>query len=94
MVMSPSFECSLDGLASAVRLRYTVWGVADPVAKTAVYMDGYRISESGWEDPEVIRARIELIIGDIERHTAWKDIEANVDRINVASVSEYLTRSH
>jgi len=25
-MFSPSFECTLDGLASAVRLRYTVWG--------------------------------------------------------------------
>ena len=69
-MFSPSFECTLDGLASAVRLRYTVWGVADPVAKTAVYMDGFRISEAGWADPEVLRARIEIIIADIELHTA------------------------
>jgi len=44
--------------------------VADPVAKTAVYMDGFRISEAGWADPEVLRARIEIIIADIELHTA------------------------
>lgn len=69
-MFSPVFECSLDGLASAVRLRYTVWGSPDPVAQTAVYMDGYRISETGWADLEVIRKRIEIIIGDIERHAA------------------------
>lgn len=70
MTMSPSFECTLDGLASAVRLRYTVWGVSDPVAKTAVYMGGFRVSEPDFADPELIRARIEIIISDIERHTA------------------------
>lgn len=69
-MFSPSFECSLDGLASAVRLRYTVWGSTDPVAQTATYMDGFRISEPDFADPELIRARIEIIIGDIERHTA------------------------
>lgn len=76
MTMSPSFECTLDGLASAVRLRYTVWGVSDPVAKTSVYMDGYRISEADWADPELIRARIEIIISDIERHTTQQAVAA------------------
>lgn len=69
-MFSPIFECTLEGLASAVRLRYTVWGVKDPEAKTIVYMDGFRISEADHGDPQVIRARIELIISDIERHTA------------------------
>lgn len=68
-MFSPSFECDLDGLASAVRLRYTVWGAKDPVAKTVVYMDGYRISEANGTDPGVIRKRIELIISDIEEHS-------------------------
>jgi hypothetical protein len=64
---SPSFECSLDGLRSAVRLRYVVWGVMSPTAKTQTYMEGYAISEENGTDPEVLRKRIELIIGDIER---------------------------
>jgi hypothetical protein len=70
MTFSPSFECTLDGLRSAVRLRYTVWGVKDPEAKTAVYMDGYGLSQENGSDPGVIRDRIEIIIGDIERATA------------------------
>jgi hypothetical protein len=67
VTFSPSFECSLDGLRSAVRLRYVLWGVKDPDAKTQTYMDGYAISEENGTDPEVLRKRIELIIGDIER---------------------------
>lgn len=67
---SPSFECSLEGLRSAVRLRYVVWGVKDPDAKTDTYMSGYQVSEENYADPQVIRKRIEVIIDNIETHAA------------------------
>lgn len=69
-MFSPSFECTLDGLRSAVRLRYTVWGVKDPEAKTDTYMRGYAISEENHADPGVIRKRIEVIIDNIETAAA------------------------
>lgn len=69
-MMSPTFECSLEGLRSAVRLRYVVWGNPDPDLKTEHYMSGYPISEKKWDQTETIRSRIKLLIRDIEIATA------------------------
>ena len=69
-MFSPIFECTLAGLRSAVRLRYVVWGVEDPDAKTDTYMRGYAMSEENHADPGVIRKRIEVIIDNIETATA------------------------
>lgn len=69
-MFSPSFQCTLDGLRSAVRLRYVVWGVENPDAKTATYMRGYAMSEENHADPGVIRKRIEVIIDNIETAAA------------------------
>lgn len=63
-MFSPSFECSLAGLRSAVRLRYTLTGAPDPEAAAARYMVGAsRLSD----DPAALRQRIQLVIWDIER---------------------------
>lgn len=73
--MSPSFECTLDGLRSAVRLRHTLMGVPSPEQAAARYMRGYAISSAAREHPETLRKRIEIIIGDIEHLTSCEEPE-------------------
>lgn len=69
-MFSPSFECSLDGLRSAVRLRFTLWGMTpdQSEARAALYVDSYRVT-SGTIEPRLLRRRIEKIIEDIEHLT-------------------------
>jgi len=74
-MFSPTFECSLDGLASAVRLRYVVWGHEDPTTATMRYMDDYRLSLDYHADPVYLRMRIECVIEDIERVTVEQAAE-------------------
>lgn len=64
-MFSPSFECSPDGLRSAVRLRNTLMGVPDPEAAAVRYLARYAACRS-LTDLAEIRDRIELLIGDIE----------------------------
>lgn len=65
-MFSPSFECSLAGLHSAVRLRAVVTGNPGPERVADSYMWGVREDE----DPDFLRMRIELVIADIERATS------------------------
>lgn len=74
-MFSPSFECTMDGLRSAVRLRHTLLGTPDPEAATARYMRGHGISTSAPDAADVLRRRILIIIEDIEHLAACQDPE-------------------
>lgn len=74
-MFSPSFECTLDGLRSAARLRYTLTGAPDPESAAARYMRGYGVSSATYAEAETIRARIQTIIGDIEHLTTCTEPE-------------------
>lgn len=74
-MFSPSFECTLAGLRSAARLRYTLTGAPDPESAAARYMRGYAIASATYAEAETIRGRIEVIIGDIEHLTTCRDPE-------------------
>ena len=73
-MFSPSFECSLDGLRSAVRLRNTLMGVTDPAKAAVRYMQKYTATYPA-SDVARIRARIELLIGDIEHISSCESPE-------------------
>lgn len=75
-MFSPSFPCSLDGLRSAARLRHTLIGSPDPEAAAARYMRGYGVANATYAAPDTIRARVELIIGDIEHLTSCESPES------------------
>lgn len=74
-MFSPTFECSLDGLRSAVRLRHVLWGTVDPDAAAERYMRGYGISEA---DPlGTLRGRISMVIVDIEHLSVCDGVECS-----------------
>lgn len=81
-MFSPSFECSLDGLRSAVRLRFTLWGMTpdQSEARAALYVDNYRLTGAQWW--ELLRQRIELVIADIE-HLTDCDVQKCPDTAHV-----------
>lgn len=72
-MLSPSFACTLDGLRSAARLRYTLTGSPDPEQAAARYLRGYAVSSSAYAEAETIRARIQVIIADIEHVTTCEE---------------------
>lgn len=74
-MFSPSFECNLNGLRSAARLRYTLTGAPDPERSAARYVRGYAVSNTDYAQAEVIRARITRIIADIEHLTTCTEPE-------------------
>jgi len=74
-MFSPSFACTLDGLRSAARLRYTLTGAPDPENAAARYMRGYAVSSATYAEAETIRGRIQVIIGDIEHLTTCTEPE-------------------
>lgn len=68
-MMSPTFECSMEGLRSAVRLRAVVQGRPDPDSVADWYMTGAS-RDARLNDPAALRARIVVVISDIEHLTS------------------------
>lgn len=83
-MFSPSFPCTLDGLRSAARLRYTLTGAPDPEQAAARYMRGYGVQTATWAEVETIRARIEVIIADIEHLTSCAEPETCREMVHAA----------
>lgn len=69
-MFSPSFECSRAGLRSTVRLRATIAGETDPERYASNYMESFSGSRWSSRGAGALRARIELVIEDIERLTS------------------------
>lgn len=69
-MFSPTFECSLDGLRSAVRLRAVVQGHADPDARVSAYFAAraWRMNPAPTSDE--LRQWIQVVIEDIEELTS------------------------
>lgn len=69
-MFSPSFECSLAGLHSAVRLRAVVSGETDPETYADRYMESFSTNRRSTRGAGALRDRLELVIDDIERLTS------------------------